>query len=137
MTHVSRQSDSPIPCRDKDEQAVEKVSTFSLSPLNFRALSLLPQLLFLKLREPSPTVGSLVACGAGGWVQFWNTTGGGLVGEFNVWDTRRHTLPPAKRGLHSVTAMHGNETETVLYTGNSLGYIQVPHIIISERTHFG
>jgi WD40 repeat protein len=96
----------PLPSRDKDERAIEK-------------------LVFLKLREPSPTVGSLVACGAGGWVQFWNTTGGGLVGEYNVWDTRRHSLPLAERGLHSVTALHVNETETVLYTGNSLGYIQV------------
>jgi hypothetical protein len=92
--------------RDKDERAVEK-------------------LLFLKLRDPSPTVGSLLACGAGGWVQAWNTSGGGLVGEFNVWDTRRHTLPKAERQLHSVTAMHGNETETVLLTGNSLGYLQL------------
>ena len=83
------------------------------------------QLVFLKLREPSLTVGSLVACGAGGWVQFWNTSGGGLVGEFNVWDTRRHTLPQAERSLHSVTTMHVNETETTLYTGNSLGYLQV------------
>lgn len=87
------------------------------------------QLLFLKLREPSLTGGSLVACGAGGWVQFWNTSGGGLVGEFNVWDTRRHTLHHTKRSLHSVTAMHVNETETVLYTGNSLGYLQV------QRSH--
>ena len=31
VTHVSRQSDSPIPYRDKDEQAIEKVSTFPLS----------------------------------------------------------------------------------------------------------
>ena len=85
----------------------------------------LPQLVVLKLREPSLSVGSLVACGAGGWVQFWNTSGGGLVGEFNVWDTRRHTLPPAERSLHSVTSMHVNETETTLYTGNSLGYLQV------------
>ena len=91
------------------------------------SLSLSPyQLLFLRQREPSPTVGSLVACGSGGWVQVWNTSGGGLVGEFNIWDNRRHSLSSCERGLHSVTAMHVNETETVLFTGNSLGYLQVP-----------
>ena len=58
-------------------------------------------------------------------MQVWNTSGGGLVAEFNVWDNRRHTLPPCKRALHSVTTMSVNEAETTLYTGNSLGYIQV------------
>lgn len=50
------------------------------------------------------------------------------MGEFNIWDTRRHVLHHTKRSLHSVTALHVNEMETVLYTGNSLGYLQVcPH----------
>ena len=88
------------------------------------------QLVFLKLREPSPSVGSLVACGAGGWVHMWNTSGGGLMGEFNVWDNRRHSPPEAERSLHSVTTMHVNGTETVLYTGNSLGYIQVLAVFV-------
>ena len=86
------------------------------------------QLIFLSLREPSPSVGSLMACGAGGWIQVWNTSGGGLVGEFNIWDNRRHTVTMTTRSLHSVTAMNVNETETILYTGNSLGYIQVNSI---------
>ena len=70
-------------------------------------------------------VGSLVACGMGGWIQFWSTGGGGLMGEFNIWDNQRHNIPEAKRCLHSVTALHANEDETVMYTGNSLGYMQV------------
>lgn len=47
-----------------------------------------------------------------------------MVGEFNIWDTSRHTLPVDDRSLECVTALRLDSKDTVMVTGNSLGYIQ-------------
>ena len=46
-------------------------------------------------------------------------------GEFNIWDTERHQLEEEERGLHSVTALKVDSKGRDMYTGNTLGYIQV------------
>ena len=61
----------------------------------------------------------------GGWVHFWNIYGGGLVGEFNVWDVNCPKLREEWRHLQSTTALRGNSEDSVLLTGTSTGYIQV------------
>lgn len=68
---------------------------------------------------------NLLSCGAGGWVDLWNTHGGGLLGEFNVWDTTRMKLDHELWHLESVTSLKVNSQDTVLITGNSMGYLQV------------
>ena len=78
----------------------------------------------MRTRDQDLNSATLVACGTGGWVQLWNVHGGGLVGEFNIWDTSRHTLPLEDRGLECVTALRLDSKDTVMVTGNSLGYIQ-------------
>jgi hypothetical protein len=47
------------------------------------------------------------------------------TGEFNIWDNERHQLDQAERSLHSVTALKVDSRGMDMYTGNSLGYIQV------------
>ncbi len=71
---------------------------------------------------------TLIACGAGGMVHMWNHHGGGLIGEFNVWDNSRHTIPEHTRCLESITAMQVDSKDSQLITGNSLGYIQMWNI---------
>ncbi len=68
---------------------------------------------------------SLVSCGAGGWVDFWNIHGGGLIGEFSVWDTPRVNLEREAWHLESVTSLKVDTRDTVLITGDSIGYLQV------------
>ena len=68
---------------------------------------------------------SLIACGTSGWIQMWNIYGGGLIGEFNVWDNSRHKLEREERQLHSVTAIKLDSNNDLLITGNSIGYLQV------------
>ncbi len=46
-------------------------------------------------------------------------------GEFNVWNNERHQLDESERGLHSVTTLKVDSKGSDMYTGNSLGYIQV------------
>lgn len=48
-----------------------------------------------------------------------------IAGEFNIWDTDRHELDEEGRSLHSVTALKVDSTGSCMFTGNSLGYIQV------------
>ena len=55
----------------------------------------------------------------------WNIYGGGLIGEFNIWDNLRHHLGKEDRQLQSVTAMIVDSNNDLLITGNSIGYIQV------------
>lgn len=68
---------------------------------------------------------TLIACGACGMVNMWNHHGGGLIGEFNIWDNSRHTIPEHTRCLESITAMQVDSKDSLLITGNSLGYIQM------------
>lgn len=68
---------------------------------------------------------TLIACGAGGMIHLWNHHGGGLIGEFNIWDNFRHTIPEHTRCLESITAMQVDSKDTLLITGNTLGYIQI------------
>ncbi len=42
-----------------------------------------------------------------------------------MWDNKRHSVPEVERLLHTVTALRVNTQHTLLYTGNSVGYIQV------------
>ena len=84
------------------------------------------KILFLKSREQSGySTATLVACGTGGWVQMWNHHGGALIGVFNIWDNSRHSLPEADRNLECITAMKVDSKDSMLVTGNSLGYIQM------------
>ena len=71
---------------------------------------------------------TLVACGGGGWVQFWNVYGGGLIGEFNSIDLLRFKMDAKSRGLESITACAVDSSDTKMVLGNSLGYIQVYNI---------
>ena len=83
------------------------------------------QIIFLKTRSQDLNSATLVACGAGGWVHFWNINGGGLVGEFNVWSVSCPKLREEWRHLQSTTALRGDSEDIVLLTGTSTGYIQV------------
>ena len=58
-------------------------------------------------------------------MHFWNIYGGGLVGEFNVWDVNCPKLREEWQHLQSTTALRGNSEDSVLLTGTSTGYIQV------------
>ena len=58
-------------------------------------------------------------------MQLWNVLGAGLVGEFNIWSTARHQLKGAGHCLQAVTALRVDSNDQFLFTGNSLGYIQV------------
>lgn len=86
------------------------------------------QITFLQTRPLDLDSASLIACGTGGWVQMWNIHGGGLIGEFNIWDNLRHRLDKEDRQLQSVTAMTVDSNNDLLITGNSIGYIQVSKI---------
>jgi len=83
------------------------------------------QVMFLRTRSQDKNTATLVASGAGGRVNFWNVYGGGLVGEFSVWDTNCPKLEEGRRHLESTTALHGDGEDSVLFTGTSTGYIQV------------
>ena len=88
------------------------------------------QIAFLHTRENVLDSASLVACGTGGWVQMWNVVGGGLIGEFNIWDTKRHRLPEEERSLECVTALKIDSNDETMLTGNSLGYVQVRTAVV-------
>ena len=47
------------------------------------------------------------------------------MGEFNIWSTARHQLKGAGHCLQAVTALRVDSNDQFLFTGNSLGYIQV------------
>lgn len=47
------------------------------------------------------------------------------IGEFNVWNNDRHHIDDEDWSLHSVTALKVDSKGSFMYTGNSLGYIQV------------
>ena len=81
--------------------------------------------MFLQNRENDISSASMVAVGDGGWVHMWNVSGGGLVGEFNIWSSPRHQLDRGRRELECVTSLSVNPSNTTMYTGNSLGYMQV------------
>ena len=83
------------------------------------------QVMFLRTRPQDKHTATLVACGAGGWVYFWNIHGGGLVGEFSMWDANRPKLEEGRRHLESTTALRGDGEDGMLFTGTSTGYIQV------------
>ena len=93
------------------------------------------QITFLQTRPLDLDSASLIACGTGGWVQMWNIYGGGLIGEFNIWDNLRHQLDKEDRQLQSVTAMMVDSNNDLLITGNSIGYIQVSKITMTQRSH--
>ena len=84
----------------------------------------------MEKREKSVKTATLVACGAGGLVQFWNIYGGGLIGEFNTF-YRIYTTEEereAVHALHSVTTCKALNDNSILVTGSSLGYVQVRRI---------
>lgn len=83
------------------------------------------QIAFLQTRPVDQDSASLVACGTGGWIQMWNVHGGGLIGEFNVWNNLRHRLETGDRRLQSITAIKIDSNDDVMITGNSVGYVQV------------
>lgn len=62
-------------------------------------------------------------------VQFWNTFGGGLIGEFSVFDNRIRSVACIKeeelKSLHGVTACKLHSNNYLLLTGTSMGFIQV------------
>ena len=86
-------------------------------------------MVFLTGREQDTSTATLVACGAGGIVQFWNIYGGGLLGEFNVFEFGSRAVSDIKEeelhSLHSITTCKVNSTSSILITGTSLGHIQV------------
>ena len=86
---------------------------------------LVEQIAFLQTRPMDLDSASLIACGTGGWIQMWNISGGGLIGEFNVWDNPRHRIDGEERQLRSVTALKLDSNDELLITGNSIGYLQV------------
>lgn len=120
------------PCmEEKRGQAVEQVgaphtATFGTSASLWPSL-LFPaptppapvQMLLLLSREPLPTAATLVTCGEGGWVRFWNICGRGLAGEFPVFG------PGEGCGMESVTACSTTATNHLLFTGDSSGYVKV------------
>lgn len=83
------------------------------------------QIAFLQTRPMDLDSASLIACGTGGWIQMWNIYGGGLIGEFNIWDNLRHRLDKEDRQLQSITALKIDSNNDLMITGNSIGYIQV------------
>ena len=83
------------------------------------------QVAFLQTRPMDLDSATLIACGTGGWVQMWNIYGGGLIGEFNIWDNLRHRLDKEDRQLQSITALKVDSNNDLMITGNSIGYIQV------------
>ena len=62
-------------------------------------------------------------------MQFWNIYGGGLLGEFSVFDHSIRTVASVKeeelKMLHGVTACKAHSNCKLLLTGTSLGHIQV------------
>ena len=86
------------------------------------------QVIFLQKRELNFITANLITCGANGLVQFWNIYGGGLRGEFNVFDHGSELVSGIKQEdlqLHSVTVCVVDSHERILITGNTLGYVQV------------
>ncbi len=86
--------------------------------------------MFLPERQHNTDTGNLIIAGAGGIVQFWNTFGGGLIGEFSVFDdTKIRTVACIKEEdlkiLHGVTACKIHSNNELLLIGTSLGHIQV------------
>jgi len=78
--------------------------------------------MFLGTRPQDKNTATLVVCGAGGRVHFWNIYGGELLG---VWDANRPKREEGQRHLESTTALHGDGEDSVLFTATSTGYIQV------------
>lgn len=87
------------------------------------------QVTFLQTRPMDLDSATLIACGTGGWVQMWNIYGGGLIGEFNIWDNLRHRLDKEDRQLQSITALKIDSNNDLMITGNSIGYIQVTWLL--------
>ncbi len=84
------------------------------------------KILLLKSRDQkNQSSASLIACGGGGFVQMWNHNGGGLIAEFNIWDNSRHTIPEENQPLECITSMKVDSKDSLLITGNSLGYVQI------------
>lgn len=76
-------------------------------------------------REQNLLTATLIACGAGGLVQFWNIYGGGLLGEFNVFSYTNESMKEELHTLHSISACKAFSDSSILITGSTLGYIQV------------
>ena len=58
------------------------------------------------------------------------------MGEFNVWDDGREASDEDRR-LGSVTALTVDCTDSVMFTGNSMGYLQVCLLVMYENAHLG
>lgn len=86
-------------------------------------------MIFLPEREQDTDTASLIVAGASGIVQFWNVFGGGLIGEFSVFDSKIRSVACMKeeelKTLHGVTACKVHSNNNLLLTGTSLGHIQV------------
>ena len=90
--------------------------------------------MFLSEREKDTETATLVACGAGGIVQFWNIFGGGLIGEFKVFDSGSRIVSSIEESelnsLHCVTACRAHSNNLTLITGTTLGHIQVKSLYL-------
>lgn len=114
--------------RNKDERAIEKVLTIVQRVLHSVPFPISQsQIAFLKTRNQDLDSANLVACGSGGWVHFWNIYGGGLVGEFTIWESGRPSCRPDEKSqrLESVTALRIDSSDASMFTGSSMGYLQV------------
>ena len=67
---------------------------------------------------------NLVAMGSGGWVRFWSSNGHGLAAEYCIFDQYRRTSF-FNREIESVTSCTTTKANSLLLTGDSLGYIMV------------
>lgn len=83
------------------------------------------QIAFVQTRPVDLDSASLIACGSGGWIQMWNIYGGGLIGEFKIWNNLHDQFDGKDRQLQSVTALKVHSNDDIMITGNSMGYIQV------------
>jgi hypothetical protein len=73
------------------------------------------QVLFLQKREHNRKTATLVTGESGGLVRAWSIFGGGLLGQF----VAGHT------DSESITALTTDENNTMLITGDTMGYVRV------------
>jgi WD40 repeat protein len=110
---------------EKSEDNGSKGGKFGYSNINA-----VEQVIILSKRSRNTiSTATLVACGSGGLVQFWNMCGGGMIGEFNVFDCSNETISSIEKNVlylsHSITACKTDSNNSVMITGTTLGYIQV------------